>query len=280
MKEVKDNMKILQYILIVFLMLFSPKEILAQKDSIALQREARKLLRQGNDLYNKKQFTDASVAYQKSLANNTKYDKASYNLGNALYENNNFKEAVPQYELTAETAKDKFTKAEAYHNIGNAMMEQKQYQPAVDAYKNSLRNNPNDDETRYNLAVAQSLLEKENQDNKDDKNKDNKDKKDQDKKDKDDKKEGDDKDKNKDKDKDQKDQKDKDGKGDDENDKNKDPKKDEKKEQEKPKPQPGKMSPEQVKQLLESLNNEEKKTQKKMNAQKAKGKKVKQEKDW
>ncbi|WP_341220236.1 tetratricopeptide repeat protein [Polaribacter atrinae] len=279
MKEVKDNMKILQYILIVFLMLFSPKEILAQKDSIALQREARKLLRQGNDLYNKKQFTDASVAYQKSLANNTKYDKASYNLGNAFYENNNFKEAVPQYELTAETAKDKFTKAEAYHNIGNAMMEQKQYQPAVDAYKNSLRNNPNDDETRYNLAVAQSLLEKENQDNKDDKNKDNKDNKDKDQKDKDEKKDGDDKDKNKDK-KDEKNEKDKDGKGDDEKDKNKDPKKDEKKEQEKPKPQKGKMSPEQVKQLLESLNNEEKKTQKKMNAQKAKGEKVKQEKDW
>ena len=46
-------------------------------------------------------------------------------------------------------------------------MEQKQYQPAVDAYKNSLRNNPNDDETRYNLAVAQKLLEKEKQDKKD-----------------------------------------------------------------------------------------------------------------
>jgi len=271
MKEVKDNMKILQYVLIVFLMLFSPKEILAQKDSIALQREARKLLRQGNELYSKNQFTDASVAYQKSLGNNGKYDKASYNLGNALYQNKNFKEAVPQYELTAETAKDKFTKAEAYHNIGNAMMEQKQYQPAVDAYKNALRNNPNDDETRYNLAVAQKLLEKENQDNKDnkdDKNKDNKDNKDKDNKDKDDK--------NKDENKDKKDDKNKDGKGDKDKDKNKDPKKDEKS----PKPQPGKMSPEQIKQLLESLNNEEKKTQKKMNAQKAKGKKVKQEKDW
>lgn len=285
MKEIQNNMKNLQYILIVFLMLFSSKEILAQKDSIALQRTARKLLRQGNDLYNKKQFTDASVAYQKSLGNNANYDKASYNLGNAFYQNNNFKEAVPQYELTAKTAEDKFTKAEAFHNIGNAMMEQKQYQPAVDAYKNSLRNNPNDDETRYNLAVAQKLLEKENKDNKDDKNKDNKDNKDQkdkDKKDKDDKNK--DKDKDKDKkdgdDKDKKDDKDKDGKGDEDQKKNKDPKKDEKKEQEKPKPQQGKMSPQQVKQLLESLNNEEKKTQKKMNAKKAKGKKVKQEKDW
>ena len=180
-------MKNVRSLFVIFTILFSSKEILAQKDSIALQRKARKLLRQGNELYQKKQYTDASVAYQKALGNNTKYEKASYNLGNALYQNKNFKEAIPQYELTAETAKNKFTKAEAYHNLGNALMESKSYQKAVDAFKNSLRNNPNDDETRYNLAVAQKLLEKENQQ----KNKD-KDKKD-------------DKDKNKDKDKNNKD---------------------------------------------------------------------------
>lgn len=273
-------MKNLKFIIIIFLMLFSTKEIAAQKDTIAQQRSARKMLRQGNDLYKKQQFTDASVAYQKALGNNSNYDKATYNLGNAFYQNKNFKEAIPQYELTAKTATDKLTKAEAYHNIGNAMMESKNYQGAVDAFKNALRNNPNDDETRYNLAVAQKLLDKEKQDNKDDKNKDkNKDKKDQDKKDKDDKnKDNDNKDQ---KDKDKKDE-DKDGKGDKDKDKdkNQDPKKNDKKEQQKPKPQQGKMTPQQVKQLLENLNNEEKKTQKKMNAKKAKGKKIKQEKDW
>lgn len=147
-------MKIYLNILLIYLMLFSSKDILAQKDSIAQQRSARKMLRQGNKLYQQKQYTDASVAYQKALGSNSNYDKASYNLGNALYQNKNFKEAVPQYELTAKTAEDKFTKAEAYHNMGNSMMETKNYQGAVDAYKNSLRNNPNDDETRYNLAVA------------------------------------------------------------------------------------------------------------------------------
>ncbi|MCH3881613.1 tetratricopeptide repeat protein [Tenacibaculum aquimarinum] len=264
-------MKIFKNILLFLLMLTSTG-ILAQQDTLKLQREARALLRDGNDLYNKQKYVDASVAYKKALGKNSKYQKGNYNLGNALYQEKNYKEAVPQYELTAKTAKDKFAKAEAYHNIGNAMMEQKQYQPAVDAYKNSLRNNPKDDETRYNLAVAQQLLDKENKDKKDDKNKDkNKDKKDDKKKDdknkdKDkDKKDGDDKDKKKD---------DKDGKGDDKQDKNKDKKKQE------PKPQQGKMTPQQMKQLLESLNNEEKKTQKKMNAKKAKGKKVKQEKDW
>ena len=104
-------MKYLQSLFILFLMLLSSKEIVAQRDSLSLQRKAKKLLRQGNELYEKKQYTDASVAYQKALGANNKYDKATYNLGNALYQNKNFKEAIPQYELTAETAKDKFTKA-------------------------------------------------------------------------------------------------------------------------------------------------------------------------
>jgi hypothetical protein len=270
-----------KFILIFFLMLFASKGMLAQKDSIALQRNARKMVRQGNTLYEQQKFTDASVAYQKALGSNSNYDKASYNLGNSLYQNQNFKEAVPQFELTAKTATDKFTKAEAFHNLGNAMMETKNYQGAVDAYKNSLRNNSKDDETRYNLAVAQKLLEKENQDNKDDKNKDkNKDKKDKENKDKDDQNKDKDKDKKDGDDKDKKDDKDKDGDGDKDKKDKQDPKKDDKDDKQKPKPQPGKMSPQQIKQLLESLNNEEKKTQKKMNAQKAKGKKVQQEKDW
>lgn len=256
---------------LLLLMIFSSNIILAQKDSIASQRKARELLRDGNKLYNQEKYNDASVAYRKALGETSDYDKADFNLGNAFYQDKNYKEAVAQFELSAKTAKDKFAKAEAYHNIGNAMMEQKQYQPAIDAYKNALRNNPNDDETRYNLAVAQKLLDKENQDKNKDKDKENKDDQNKDDKDKD-KKDGDDKDK-----KDNKDKKDQEKDGDKDK---KDPKKDEKDKNQKPKPKPGQMTPQQVKQLLESLNNEEKKTQEKLNAKKAKGKKVKQEKDW
>jgi tetratricopeptide (TPR) repeat protein len=186
-----------------------------------------------------------------------------------LYQTKNFKEAIPQYELTAKTATDPATKAAAFHNIGNAMMESKNYQGAVDAFKNGLRNNPNDDETRYNLAVAQKLADQEKKENKDDKNKDkNKDKND------------DKKDKNKDPKDDSKGDKNKDEKDDQNKDKKQSPDKNKEQNKQKPKPKEGRMSPQQVKQLLESLNNEEKKTQKKMNAKKAKGKKVKQEKDW
>ena len=253
-----------------FILFITSTASYAQKDSIAIQREARKLVREGNVLYNQNNFTDASVAYKKALEKNSSYKKATYNLGNSLYQEKNYKEAIPQYNITVENAKNAFEKAEGYHNIGNAMLQGKNYKGAVAAFKNALRSNPNDDETRYNLAVAQKLLEdEENKDkekNKDkgkDKNKD----KNKDKEKNKDKKEGDDKDK--------KDPKKNDDKGDDK--KKQDPKKNEKKEQ---KPQPGKMSPQQIKQLLESLKNEDKKTQKKLNAKKAKGSKVKQEKDW
>ena len=77
--------------------LCSVNKISAQKDSIAQQRKARKLVRNGNALYEKQQFTDASLAYKKALANSSYYDKASYNLCNALYQGKNFKEAIPSY---------------------------------------------------------------------------------------------------------------------------------------------------------------------------------------
>ena len=239
-------MKQIQIMLFLLLMVLSSIPVLAQKDTIVKQREARALVREGNKLYSKEKYDDASIAYRKALDKNSLYKKATYNLGNAMYQNKNFKEAVPQYELAVKAAKNKFDKADAYHNIGNSMLEQKQYQTAVDAYKNALRNDPTDDETRYNLAVAQKLLEKEQKEDKKDKKDKDKDKKDKDK---------------------------------DKNDKNKD-KKDKDKDKKDKKPKQGQMSPQQIKQLLESLNNEEKKTQKKLNAKKAKGKKVKQEKDW
>ncbi len=253
--------------LLLIILFVLPLSVFAQENKESLQREARSLVRKGNELYSQKKFTDAEVAYKKAIAKDPNYEIANYNLGIALAEQNRDEEAIAQYELTAKLAENKLTKADAFHNVGNQHFDTKNYQKSVEAYKNSLRNNPTDDETRYNLALAQKLLEEQekedqNKDNKDDKdNKDNKDNKDKNK----DKKEGDD-------DKDKKDE------GDDEKDKNKDPK-DEKKDQQK-KPQPGQLSPQQMEQLLEAMNNEEKKTQEKMNARKEKGRKVKQEKDW
>ena len=256
--------------LLLIILFVLPLSVFSQENKASLQREARGLVRKGNKLYGQEKFSDAEVAYKKAIAKDPNYEIANYNLGVALAEQNRGEEAIAQYELTAKLAENKLTKAEAFHNLGNQHFDTKNYQKSVEAYKNSLRNNPTDDETRYNLALAQKLLEEqqkedENKENKDDKdNKDNKDKKDGEDKDKD-KKEGDD-------------EEDKKDKGDDEKDKKQDPK-DEKKDQQK-KPKPGQLSPQQMEQLLEAMNNEEKKTQEKINARKEKGRKVKQEKDW
>lgn len=241
-----------------------------QKDPKVLEREARKDVREGNELYNQLKFEEAEIAYKKALDKNPNYAKASYNLANTIYQKNKNKEAVFQYDLAEKIAPDKMSKAETFHNMGNAFMKEKQYDKAVEAYKNAMRNNSKDDETRYNLAMAQKLLK--NQQNKD--NKDNKDdKKDGKNKDQKDKEGGD---------KDKKDQKDKNqDKGKDKEDDKGDPKKDKDDQQNKDqKPRPNQLSPEQMKQLLEAMNNEENKTQKKLNAQKSRGQKIKQEKDW
>lgn len=241
-----------------------------QKDAEVLEREARKDVREGNELYNELKFEEAEIAYKKALDKNPNYEKASYNLGNAIYQKDKNKEAVFQYDLAEKIAPDKMSKAEIFHNKGNAFMKEKQYDKAVDAYKNAMRNNSKDDETRYNLAMAQELLKnqqnKDKKDNKDDKKDDkNKDQKD---------KEGGDKDKKDDKNKDQ-------DKGKDKEDDKVDPKKEKDNQQDQDKkPRPNELSPEQMEQLLEAMNNEENKTQKKLNAQKSRGRKIKNEKDW
>jgi len=253
--------------LIILFLCFTNVFFSQEKDAEQLEREARENVREGNKLYNQLKFGDAEISYKKALSKNPNYPKASYNLGNAVYQQNRNKEAVAQFEILEKTAPNKMSKAEAYHNMGNSFMKEKQYDKAVASFKNSMRNNSKDEETRYNLAMAQELLEQQNQDNKD--NKDNKDDK-KENKDQKEKEGGDDEKKE-----DNKDQQDKGkDKKDDKSDQQK--KEDEKKQP----PRPNQLSPEQMKQLLDAMNNEENKTQKKLNAEKTKGKKIKQEKDW
>lgn len=263
-------MKNIVYILLLFPLLVFSQE---KEKPVKIKLPEKQMLRGGNDLYKQKRFVDAEVKYKKALKQNPHYETAGYNLGNAVYEQNRFKEALPQYELVAKSTGDSETKAKSFHNIGNVLMKEKNYDKAISAYKNSLLLNPTDDETRYNLALAQKLKKDEQQNKGKDKNKDKDQNKDKNKdKNKDNKQDQGD---NKDKDKDQK-------KGDDNKDKKDQDKggKDDQKSKQQPKPQPNKLSQQQIQQLLEAMNNEENKTLKKVNARKARGRKVKNEKDW
>ena len=227
-------------------------------------------------------FIEAEKKYRLAVSTKQNNVAGSFNLGNAYYNSKLYDEALLRHLGAVENSITKAEKHKAHHNIGNILMQKKQCKEAVSAFKNALRNNPSDDETRYNLALAQECAKEQGDGDGDgddeDKDKDeNKDEKDdsnekQDKEDKN-KDKGDEEDKNEGDDKEDEDGKPKDEKGDQ---KNKDPKND----KGQPQQQPGKLSPQQVKNLLEAMNNEEKKVQEKMNASKTKGVKVKTEKDW
>ena len=254
------------------------------KDQQKIEKETSKHLRAANEDLKSDKFTEAEVDLRKAISLSPTDETGKYNLGNAYYNKALNAEAMRRYLQAAEVAETKLEKHKAYHNLGNTFMNEKKYQEAVEAYKNALRNNPSDDETRYNLALAKDLLEKNPpQGGDDNKDEENKDKQDQDKENKKDQGENDEGNEGDDEDnKDKKEQNDK--KEGDNQDKGKpDQPKDEKEgEGDKPKPQPvpGKLSPQQGQNLLEARNNEEKKVQDKINAKKQKGAKVKSEKDW
>lgn len=281
-------MKKIITIIVVLLSLcsFAQKE---DKEQLLALKKANNYVYDGNTLVEEENFVSAEMEYRKAISEQASTVAGKYNLGNTYYRSGNFEEALYRLQQAAKDATSKTDKHKAFHNIGNILMKNEKCKEAVEAYKNALRNDPKDDETRYNLGLAKACAEKQQDQNKDqnkdkdnkDENKEDKDKKEdqenkekednkeQDKKDEgdQDKKEGDD---NKDEDGKPKDEKEDKGKGDEEK----------KKEQQKPKPQPGQLSPQQIKNLLEAMNNQEQKVQEKMNAEKQKGVKIKTEKDW
>ena len=153
----------LQKIYIISLLLLGVVSVHAQ------QKTDRDYLRSGNKLYNDSLFIKAEVDYRKALDINPKSTDAMFNLGNALLMQQKVKEAMEQYESVSKVEKDKSKLAEIYHNMGVILQSAKQYPQCIEAYKESLRNNPKDDETRYNLALAQKLLkdQQQNQQNQD-----------------------------------------------------------------------------------------------------------------
>lgn len=137
------------------------------------QSKAKSYIIQGNEYYQKGKFDNAEFAYKKASMEDPTSVKANYNLGNALFQQKRYKESIAHYKRSAEISKTKNDKHLAYHNLGNAFMQEKDYQNAVDNYKQALKNDPKDDATRYNYALAKKMLEKEREKQKDQNNKSN-----------------------------------------------------------------------------------------------------------
>ncbi len=141
----------------------------------ALAQQDRQFIRNGNKYYRAGEYAKAEVEYRKAIGKNASNTQALYNLGTALLAQQKDSAAIVELEKAGKAEKAPLRKAKAYHNIGVICQRHQMYGEAIEAYKESLRSNPNDHETRYNLALCQHLAKKNPQDqNKDQNNKDNK----------------------------------------------------------------------------------------------------------
>ncbi|RZO99893.1 MAG: tetratricopeptide repeat protein [Flavobacteriales bacterium] len=263
MLQNKINKTLINYALLMFISMGS---IMSQ------QNEYESLIKKGNN-----SFEDNTALseqnYRKAISYSPEFVKGQYNFSNNLYKNEYYDEALLNQLEASKYAKTRADKHLIFHNIGNILMKKKMCKEAVEAYKNALKNNPKDDESRYNLALAKDCAKDENENEKESEGED----------------EDEDKEKDKEKDENEDQKEDKDQQGDDEkqnedqdqkenNKDDNDQKGDDKSKDEKPKEK--KLSPQQIKNILEAMNQEESKVQEKMNAKKLKGVKLKNEKDW
>ena len=236
-------------------------------------QESDKNLYNGNQSFAQKNYATAEADFRVIESKKSpKKAVAGYNLGNSIYRQNQHGEAQFKYIQALETAKTKTEKHRIYHNLGNTFMMDKNYEAAADAYKNALRNNPTDEETRYNYALAKKK-KKENppKDNKKDNKGGGQDNKPQPKNNEGNKDKGNDK---KDSDKEQQNNKDKQG------DKQQSKGDGEKKEDKNETPKPSGADKQRIDNILDAVNNAEKKVQDKVNAKKVKARPASNEKDW
>ena len=226
--------------------------------SLNCQSDPNNLVFNGNKESMKQNFTKAEVEYRKAISKNEIQNKASHNLGNLLFENKNYDEAIQEYFKTQKNSQIDLEKHSAFHNLGNSYMKKKDYAQAVEAYKNALRNNSEDDETRYNYALAKKFLEgdkRQNSQNSDDSEQEKKDESD-----------------------DQKENKDEDQNSDQDSDSEKDKPKDK---QDKNQDEGGGLSKQQMENLLDAVNNIEKDLNQKIKSGKKKVQTSKKaQKDW
>ena len=154
-----------------FVFLLISTNILAQNNT--LDKASNNLTLDGNLEFVEENLIDAEVFYRAAISKDSMNNIASYNMANSFYRSGLNMEALNEYKSAIKKSKNKMDLHKSFHNLGDVYMQNKDYQNAVNAFKNALLNNPYDDETRYNYALARELLK--NKDNKKDKKDDKKD---------------------------------------------------------------------------------------------------------
>ena len=270
----KINNHVVTLVLASFLTLAVAMPAQAQNKAPKMTKQERVCLRNGNKLYEKKRYAEAEVEYRKALQANPSSEKAQFNLATALMrqgsvtsqeddDKNPMKQAEGILTNLAKGAQDKQLRGKASYDLGNIAYGRHQYDQAVELYKHALRCNPDDEQARHNLRLAQ--LKKQQQDKNKDQNKDNQDQnKDQNQDNKD--QNQDNKDQNKDQNKDNQDQN-KDQQNQDKQNQNQN--QNQNQDQQKQQQQQVGMSQQNAEQVLKAMQDRERATQQRINAQQA-----------
>lgn len=238
-------------------------------------------LYEGNEAYRDGDFAKAEQLYDQALSKDPANTEGAFNRGNATYRQENYASATEYYQRVAEQAEDPTLKAQALHNLGNTQLQAQKFEEAVKSYKNALRINPQDDDTRYNLAYAQRLLkqQQQQQEQQQDQQQDQQDKEDQqDKKEQDQQKQDQKDDQEKDNESSEQDKQDKEKEKQDKEQQQDKGEQNEDEAQQQKQPKPIELSPREAEQMLEAAKNQDQKLQMQLRKQKGKTKNI--DKDW
>ena len=212
-------------------------------------------IRKGNTAYKDSSYSDAEQLYREALMKDQSSFEASFNMADAIYKQERYSEANSLFKALSEKTDDKIKKSESYHNLGNSLLKEQKLDEAIEAYKNALRNNPKDFDTKHNLAYAMRMKnqsqEEEKEDQKEEEKKEEKEEQKEEEKDK----------------------------GENQNEKG-EQSEEEKKEEPKQPQDPNEMTEEEAQQILDALQQQEKELQKDLQKKKQKGVKLKILKDW
>jgi tetratricopeptide (TPR) repeat protein len=220
----------------------------------SLAQSTRGLINDGVDLYKEQKFADAEVNFKKGTEKSPESFEAKFNLGDAYYKQERYEEAIQTFQSAFVNARSDEEKAKIFHNIGNSLLKSKKIKESISAYKEALKLNPKDQETKYNLSYALNMLNNpdQNQQQNDQNN-----------------------DQNQDQNKEQQPQ---DQQKQDQQQQNKDQQQQEQQQQQSQEQKEQELTKQEAEKILEALKNNEKDLQKQL--RKIKGQRVKTEKDW
>lgn len=227
----------------------------------------------GNKAMETGDLDKAEMLYNKALEKQSNLFEGQYNLGNVAYKKGDYETAANQFQQAVSLAQTNEQRAKAYHNLGNSQLQSKKYEESIKSYKESLKLNPQDDETRYNLAYAQKMLKQQQQQNQDQN-------KDQDKQDQENKDQEKQEQKDQDKNSENKDNKDKQEQEEKEKQESKDGNENKQEDGDQKQPKPVNLSPREAEQLLEAAKEEDQKLQMQMHKQPKKSNPKIIDKDW